>query len=144
MKGKGGILDSLTLARGEFLFNAVKEAKKGQVIGPVPFRDNFSVIKLLERRPMQQLTFEEAQPRLRPLTYEDKKRNVFKNWVESRKQMEEVEVHPDLYLSKVFGKLKELQASRPPGERKVLTGQFPMKVKIGPEGKMEKVEDEPK
>jgi|GEM_PF-441605 len=144
LKGKGGILDSISLAKSEVLFNAVKDAKKGQVVGPVPFNDKFSVIKLLERRPAKQLAFEEVQPRLRPLAYEDKKRTAFKNWIESRKQTDKVETYPDLYLSKVFSKLSELHASQPPGDRKRITGKLPLKIKIGPEGQIQKVEGEDK
>ena len=144
LKGKGGILDSITLQKSEILFNAVKEAKKGQVVGPVPFNEKFSVIKLLERRPTKQLAFEEVQPRLRSLAYEDEKRTTFKNWIESRKQNDKVETFPEVYINKVFGKLSELHASRPPGDRKRLSGKLPMKIKIGPEGQIQQVEDEGK
>jgi peptidyl-prolyl cis-trans isomerase C len=142
LKGKGGILDSITLAKSEPLFNAVKNAKKGQIVGPVPFKDKFSVIKLLERRPMKQLTYEEVLPRLRAQAYQAKKESVFRNWVEARRQKDQAEVYADLFISKLFDKLAQMQAERPPGENKKIKGQFPMKIKVGPEGKIEKVEDE--
>ncbi len=142
VKEKGGILDSITLARSEPLFNAVRTAKKGQIVGPAPFKDKFSVIKLLERRPMKQFTYEEALPQLRMLAYEEKKQSVFKNWVEARKQRDQVEVYSDLFITQVFDELARLQTQRPPGQTKKIKGQFPLKIKIGPEGQIEKVEDE--
>jgi foldase protein PrsA len=142
MKEKGGVLDSITTSNSAILFEAVKGAKKGQIVGPVPFRDKFSVIKLLERTPSKQLKFEEVQPRLRGLAYEDKKKSVFDNWIEARKRVDQVEVYPDLYWQKVSEKLAALMASRPQGSRQSIKGQLPLKIKVGPEGKIEKVEDD--
>ncbi|OGC76713.1 MAG: hypothetical protein A2Z27_02890 [candidate division Zixibacteria bacterium RBG_16_50_21] len=142
MKEKGGVLDSITTSNSAILFEAVKGAKKGQIVGPVPFRDKFSVIKLLERTPSKQLKFEEVQPRLRGLAYEDKKKSVFDNWIEARKRVDQVEVYPDLYWQKVSEKLAALMTSRPQGSRQSIKGQLPLKIKVGPEGKIEKVEDD--
>jgi hypothetical protein len=136
MKEKGGVLDSITMSNSVILFEAVKGAKKGQIVGPVPFRDKFSVIKLLERTPSKQLKIGEVQPRLRAAAYEDKKESVFNNWIDGRKQAYAVEVYPDLFWQKISEKMAALMASRPPGTKQNIKGKLPLKIKVGPEGKI--------
>ena len=141
MKERGGIMDSITQAVSAELFGAVKNAKKGQIVGPAPFRDKFSVIRLLERRPGKQQASEEVQPRLRSLTYEEERKTTFQNWLEARKKKDPVEINQELFQAKLDEKLSQMRAARPAGSKQRISGQLPLKVKIDKEGKIEKVDD---
>lgn len=136
MKGRGGILDSISQARNAVLFDAVKNVKIGRIVGPVPVSDKFSVIKLLERRPMKQLAYGEVQLQLRRLAYEEKKKAVFQQWAENRKKTDPVEIYWDTYRVKLDEKLAPIRAAQASGEK--ARGTFPLKVKVGPGGKIEK------
>lgn len=139
MKGRGGVLDSITEARNSVLFLAVKNAKKGQVVGPVPVSNSFSVIKLLEHSPARQRTYEEVLPDLRVLAYVDKQKKTFREWVASREKADAVDIHWELYRKMMDEKVLALREQfREENENKV-SGTFPFKVKVGPGGKIEKV-----
>src|SRR3990172_2474461 len=110
-------------------------------MGPAPFRDKFSVIRLLERRPGKQQASEEVQPRLRSLTYEEERKTTFQNWLEARKKKDPVEINQELFQAKLDEKLSQMRAARPAGSKQRISGQLPLKVKIDKEGKIEKVDD---
>ncbi|MCI0530794.1 MAG: peptidyl-prolyl cis-trans isomerase [candidate division Zixibacteria bacterium] len=137
MKPKYGIFDSLYQTKNPPLFNAVAGLKKGQLTSPVPMGNNFSVIKLLERRPARQPAFQEVQSGLRQMVYDYKKKTTIDAWTDRRKQIDKVEVYPEIYFAQLNEQLEEFRGVG----NQTIQGTFPMKVKVGPGGKVEKVED---
>ncbi len=64
------------------LYEAVTQAEKGQVVGPVKVRDGYSLFKVMDRQAGQLKPFNEIERKARALVRAEKKEVQFEDWID--------------------------------------------------------------
>ncbi|MGH1366029.1 MAG: peptidylprolyl isomerase [Calditrichia bacterium] len=95
-----GILDWYNRAAFGKIADPIFALERGEVSMPLERDGFFYLVKMLERRPRQQLSFEEAQERLNAKLLPEKQVRVFKSFIENLRSARKVDVNRQL-LSEV-------------------------------------------
>ena len=64
------------------LYEAVSEAEKEHIVGPVQVRDGYSLFKVMDRRPGQLKPFDQVERKARALVRAEKKEMRFEDWID--------------------------------------------------------------
>ena len=100
-KAKGGDLGSIQEAQFPELFKAGLKLRKGEVGGPIYFKDaiqgeGYSIIKLSDKKEGRQVSFAEVKGEVEARVLWEKKNNVLEGWIEKAKANMKIEIHQEL------------------------------------------------
>ncbi len=94
-KGKNGWLGYISADMYGDVGKTALQLKPGQVAGPIPMGSNFSIIRVVDRKPSYQLSFEEARPKVRAAYIQDRREQLEAKWLAELERRFRVVLFPE-------------------------------------------------